>query len=224
MNVKSVEKENGNAKIVVAIAKDTFENGLNKAYLKNRKHIAIPGFRKGKAPRKVIEGMYGAEVFFEDAINELFPEIYEKAVVEQKLNAVGMPSVVDLNKEEDGSVVLTIETALYPEVTLGQYKGLEVPKAEVNVTDEEIDAELDRMAERNARISTVDRAAEMGDTLVFDFEGFVDGKPFDGGKAEGYILKLGSHQFIPGFEEALVGVKADEEEDVEALIRDIQAL
>ncbi len=215
MNVKSVEKENGNAKIVVAIAKDTFENGLNKAYLKNRKHIAIPGFRKGKAPRKVIEGMYGAEVFFEDAINELFPEIYEKAVVEQKLNAVGMPSVVDLNKEEDGTVVLTIETALYPEVTLGQYKGLEVPKAEVNVTDEEIDAELDRMAERNARISTVDRAAEMGDTLVFDFEGFVDGKPFDGGKAEGYILKLGSHQFIPGFEEALVGVKADEEKDVE---------
>ena len=136
MNVKSVEKENGNAKIVIAIAKDTFENGLNKAYLKNRKHIAIPGFRKGKAPRKVIEGMYGAEVFFEDAINELFPEIYEKAVVEQKLNAVGMPSVADLNKEEDGTVVLTIETALYPEVTLGQYKGLEVPKAEVNVTDE----------------------------------------------------------------------------------------
>lgn len=215
MNVKSVEKENGNAKIVVAIEKETFENGLNKAYLKNRKHIAIPGFRKGKAPRKVIEGMYGAEVFFEDAVNELFPEIYEKAVVEQKLNAVGMPSVVDLNKEEDGTVVLTIETALYPEVTLGQYKGLEVPKAEVTVTDEEVAAELDRLADRNARITTVERPAAMGDTLVFDFEGFVDGKPFDGGKAENYSLKLGSNQFIPGFEDALVGVSAGEEKDVE---------
>ena len=214
MNVKSVEKENGNAKIVIAIAKDTFENGLNKAYLKNRKHIAIPGFRKGKAPRKVIEGMYGAEVFFEDAINELFPEIYEKAVVEQKLNAVGMPSVADLNKEEDGTVVLTIETALYPEVTLGQYKGLEVPKAEVNVTDEEIAAELDRMADRNARISTVDRAAEMGDTLVFDFEGFVDGKPFEGGKAEDYSLEIGSGMFIPGFEDQLVGMEAEKDGEV----------
>lgn len=214
MNVKSVEKENGTAKIVVEIDKDLFESGLNKAYLKNRKNILIPGFRKGKAPRKVIEGMYGATVFYEDAVNELFPEIYTKAVTEQEVKAVGMPSVSDMDVKEDGTVVLTVETALYPEVTLGQYKGIEVPKAEAVVTDEEVEAEIDRMAERNARITTVERPAAEGDTLLFDFEGFVDGKPFDGGKAENYTLKLGSHQFIPGFEEALVGVSAGEEKDV----------
>ena len=214
MNVKSVEKENGTAKIVVEIDKDLFESGLNKAYLKNRKNILIPGFRKGKAPRKVIEGMYGATVFYEDAVNELFPEIYTKAVTEQEVKAVGMPSVSDMDVKEDGTVVLTVETALYPEVTLGQYKGIEVPKAEAVVTDEEVEAEVDRMAERNARITTVERPAAEGDTLLFDFEGFVDGKPFDGGKAENYTLKLGSHQFIPGFEEALVGVSAGEEKDV----------
>ena len=215
MNVKSVEKENGKAKIVVEIEKDVFESGLNKAYLKNRKSILIPGYRKGKAPRKVIEGMYGASVFYEDAINELFPEVYTKAVEEQQIKAVGMPSVSGMDVQDDGSVVLTVETELYPEVTLGQYKGLEVPKAEAAVTDEEVEAELDRLAERNARITTVDRPAAEGDTVILDFEGFENGKPFQGGKAEGYTLKLGSHQFIPGFEEALVGVSAGEEKDVE---------
>ncbi len=214
MNVKSVEKENGKAKIVVEIDKDLFESGLNKAYLKNRKSILIPGFRKGKAPRKVIEGMYGASVFYEDAINELFPEVYTKAVEEQQLRAVGMPSVSDMDVQDDGSVVLTVETELYPEVTLGQYKGLEVPKSEAVVTDEEVEAEVDRLAERNARITTVERPAAEGDTVVLDFEGFENGKPFQGGKAENYTLKLGSHQFIPGFEEALVGVSAGEEKEV----------
>ena len=214
MNVKSVEKENGKAKVVVEIDKPEFEQALNKAYAKCRKDIMLPGFRKGKAPRKMVESMYGATVFYEDAVNEIFPEIYTTAIVDQQLKAVGSPSVSNMDTPDEGGVVLTIETELYPEVTLGQYKGLEVPKREVKVEESEVDAELSRMAERNARIETVDRAAQMGDTVVIDFEGFEGGKPFQGGKAEDYSLTLGSGSFIPGFEEALVGAVAGEERDV----------
>ena len=214
MNVKSVENEKGSAKVVVEIEKPEFENALNKAYAKCKKSIMIPGFRKGKAPRKMVEAMYGATVFYEDAVNEIFPEIYVKAIVDQKLKAVGTPSVADMDTDENGNVVLTVVTELYPEVTLGEYKGIEVPKAAVSVSKAEVDAEVERMAERNARIETVDRAAKDGDTLVLDFEGFVDGKPFEGGKAEKYTLKLGSKSFIPGFEDALVGAVAGEERDV----------
>ena len=214
MNVKSVEKENGKAKVVVEIDKPECEQALNKAYAKCRKDIMLPGFRKGKAPRKMVESMYGATVFYEDAVNEIFPEIYTTAIVDQQLKAVGSPSVSNMDTPDEGGVVLTIETELYPEVTLGQYKGIEVPKREVKVEDSEVDAELSRMAERNARIETVDRAAQMGDTVVIDFEGFEGGKPFQGGKAEDYSLTLGSGSFIPGFEEALVGAVAGEERDV----------
>ena len=214
MNVKSVEKENGKAKVVVEIDKSEFEQALNKAYAKCRKDIMLPGFRKGKAPRKMVESMYGATVFYEDAVNEIFPEIYTTAIVDQQLKAVGSPSVSNMDTPDEGGVVLTIETELYPEVTLGQYKGIEVPKREVKVEESEVDAELSRMAERNARIETVDRAAQMGDTVVIDFEGFEGGKPFQGGKAEDYSLTLGSGSFIPGFEEALVGAVAGEERDV----------
>ena len=214
MNVKSVEKENGKAKVVVEIDKAEFEQALNKAYAKCRKDIMLPGFRKGKAPRKMVESMYGATVFYEDAVNEIFPDIYTKAIVEQELKAVGSPSVSNMDTPDEGGVVLTIETELYPEVTLGQYKGLEVPKHEVKVEESEVDAEVGRMAERNARIETVDRAAANGDTVVIDFEGFVDDKPFQGGKAEDYSLTLGSGSFIPGFEDALVGAVAGEERDV----------
>ena len=214
MNVKSVEKENGKAKVVFEIDKPEFEQALNKAYAKCRKDIMLPGFRKGKAPRKMVESMYGATVFYEDAVNEIFPEIYTTAIVDQQLKAVGSPSVSNMDTPDEGGVVLTIETELYPEVTLGQYKGIEVPKREVKVEDSEVDAELSRMAERNARIETVDRAAQMGDTVVIDFEGFEGGKPFQGGKAEDYSLTLGSGSFIPGFEEALVGAVAGEERDV----------
>ena len=214
MNVKSVEKENGKAKVVVEIDKAEFEQVLNKAYAKCRKDIMLPGFRKGKAPRKMVESMYGATVFYEDAVNEIFPDIYTKAIVEQELKAVGSPSVSNMDTPDEGGVVLTIETELYPEVTLGQYKGLEVPKREVKVEESEVDAEVNRMAERNARIETVDRAAANGDTVVIDFEGFVDDKPFQGGKAEDYSLTLGSGSFIPGFEDALVGAVAGEERDV----------
>lgn len=214
MNVKSVEKENGKAKVVVEIDKPEFEQALNKAYAKCRKDIMLPGFRKGKAPRKMVESMYGATVFYEDAVNEIFPEIYTTAIVDQHLKAVGSPSVSNMDTPDEGGVVLTIETELYPEVTLGQYKGIEVPKREVKVEESEVDAEVNRMAERNARIETVDRAAQMGDTVVIDFEGFEGGKPFQGGKAEDYSLTLGSGSFIPGFEEALVGAVAGEERDV----------
>ena len=214
MNVKSVEKENGKAKVVVEIDKAEFEQALNKAYAKCRKDIMLPGFRKGKAPRKMVESMYGATVFYEDAVNEIFPDIYTKAIVEQELKAVGSPSVSNMDTPDEGGVVLTIETELYPEVTLGQYKGLEVPKHEVKVEESEVDAEVNRMAERNARIETVDRAAANGDTVVIDFEGFVDDQPFQGGKAEDYSLTLGSGSFIPGFEDALVGAVAGEERDV----------
>ena len=214
MKVNSVEKNGNQATVVVEIDKELMETGVNKAYMKARKDIMVPGFRKGKAPRKMVEAMYGATVFYEDAVNEIFPEIYVKAVVEQKLKAVGTPSVADMDTDENGNVVLTVVTELYPEVTLGEYKGIEVPKEAVSVSKAEVDAEIDRMAERNARIETVERAAQEGDSVVLDFEGFVDGKAFEGGKAEGYTLKLGSKSFIPGFEEALVGAAAGEERDV----------
>ena len=214
MNVKNVEKENGSAKVTVEIAKDEFQTALDKAYAKIRKDIMIPGFRKGKAPRKFVERMYGSQVFYEDAVNEIFPEIYEAAIVKQELKAVGQPSVTDMQTPEDGSVVLTVSTELYPEVTLGEYKGIEVPKETVSISKAEVDAELGRMQDRNARIETVDREAKTGDTVILDFEGFVDGKPFDGGKAEGYTLTLGSSAFIPGFEDQIVGHSAGEEFDV----------
>ena len=214
MIVKSVEKENGKATLAVEIEKDQFEPALNRAYLKNRGRIQVPGFRKGKAPRKVIEGMYGASVFYEDAIDELFPDVYEKAVTDNEHKTVGRTNKTEMERTGDRGVTLNNEIELYPEVKLGQYLELEVPKAEAKVKDEEVEAELARLAERNARIVTVDRPADVGDSLLFDFEGFVDGKSFEGGKAENYTLKLGSGQFIPGFEEALAGVSAGEERDV----------
>ncbi len=214
MIVKSVEKENGKARLEIEIEREQFEASLDQVYRKNRGRISVPGFRKGKAPRRVIEGMYGAGVFYEEAVDGLFPEIYEKALNENEIKAVGRPSLTGMQRSEDGGMVLTIETELYPEVKLGQYLGLEVPKAEAGVKDEEIEAELKRLVERNARITTVERPAAEGDLVMLDFEGFEGGKPFEGGKAENYSLKLGSHQFIPGFEEALVGVSAGEERDV----------
>ena len=214
MNVKNVEKENGSAKVTVEIAKDEFQTALDKAYAKIRKDIMIPGFRKGKAPRKFVERIYGSQVFYEDAVSEIFPDIYEAAIIKQELKAVGQPSVTDMQTPEDGSVVLTVSTELYPEVTLGEYKGIEVAKKAVSVGKADVDAELNRMAERNSRIETVEREAKNGDTVVIDFEGFVDGKAFEGGKAEKYNLHLGTGAFIPGFEDQLVGLKAGDEKDV----------
>ena len=215
MNIKSNERNGNQATIIVEIDKELMESGVQKAYLKARKNIMIPGFRKGKAPRKMIEAMYGAHVFYEDGLEEIFPEVYEYAVIKQDVKAVGRPSLTDMDISEEGIVTITLTTAVYPEVTLGDYKGLEIEKAEATVTDEQVQAELDRMAQNVASTETVERAAEMGDTANIDFEGFDNGVPFDGGKGENFDLKLGSGSFVPGFEEQVVGMSAGEEKDID---------
>ena len=216
MNVKSVERNGNQATVVVEIDKDLMETGVNKAYMKARKSIMIPGFRKGKAPRKMIEAMYGAHVFYEDGLEEIFPEIYEFAIANQDgFKAVGRPSLTDMQIADDNTVTLTLTTDVYPEVTLGQYKGLEVEKAEPTVTDAQVQAELDAMAKNVASTENVDRPAEMGDTANIDFEGFDNGVPFEGGKGENFDLTLGSHSFVPGFEEQIVGMSAGEEKDID---------
>ncbi len=215
MNVKSTEKKGNEVTVVVEVDKELMESGVNKAYMKARKNIQIPGFRKGKAPRKMIEAMYGAHVFYDDGLEEIFPEVYDFAVLKQELKAIGRPSLTDMQIADDGSVTLTLTTEVYPEVTLGQYKGLEVEKAQVSVSDEQVSAELNRMAENVATTETVDRPAEMGDTANIDFEGFDNGVPFEGGKGENFDLKLGSGQFVPGFEEQIVGMSSGEEKDID---------
>ena len=214
MNVKSIEKNGNQATIVVEIDKELMEKGVNAAYMKARKQIMIPGFRKGKAPRKMIEAMYGAHVFYEDGLEEIFPEVYQFAVIEQDVKAIGRPSLTDMDINDENIVTLTLTTEVYPEVTLGQYKGLEIEQAPAEVTDAQVEAELNRMAQNVASTETVEKAAEMGDTANIDFEGFDNGVPFDGGKGENFDLKLGSGQFVPGFEEQVVGMTAGEEKDI----------
>ena len=214
MNVKSIEKKGNEATVVVEIDKELMESGVNKAYMKARKNIQIPGFRKGKAPRKMIEAMYGAHVFYEDGLEEIFPEVYDFAIAKQEFKAIGRSNLTDMQIGDDGVVTLTLTTEVYPEVTLGQYKGLEVEKAEVTVSDAQVQAELDRMAQNVASTENVERAAEMGDTANIDFEGFDNGVPFDGGKGTDFDLKLGSGQFVPGFEEQVVGMNVGEEKDI----------
>ena len=215
MNVKSIERKGNEATVVVEIDKELMESGVNKAYMKARKSIQLPGFRKGKAPRKMIEAMYGAHVFYEDGLEEIFPEIYDFAIAKQDFKAIGRPNLTDMQIGDDNIVTLTLTTEVYPEVTLGQYKGLEVEKEEVNVTDEQVQAELDRMAQNVASTETVERPAKMGDTANIDFEGFDNGVPFEGGKGDNFDLKLGSGQFVPGFEEQIVGMSAGEEKDID---------
>ncbi len=215
MNVKSMEKQSNKATIVVEIEKELMATATKKAYLKSRKSIQLPGFRKGKAPQKMIEAMYGAHIFYEDGLEEIFPQIYQFAVSDQQLPAVGQPSLTDMQIGDDGSVTVTLTTELYPEVTLGQYKGLEVEKAEASVTDAQVQGELDKMAQNVAVTETVERPAQMDDTVVIDFEGFDNGVSFEGGKGTDYSLKLGSKSFVPGFEEQIVGMSAGEEKDID---------
>ena len=216
MKVNSVEKNGNKATVVVEIDKELMESGVNKAYLRARKNIMVPGFRKGKATRKMIESMYGAHVFYEDGLEEIFPEIYDFAIAHQEgFKAVGRPNLTDMQISDDNIVTLTLTTEIYPEVTLGQYKGLEVEKAQVTVTDEQVQAELDQMAQNVAAIETVDGPAKLGDTANIDFEGFDNGVPFEGGKGENHDLKLGSGSFVPGFEEQIVGMSAGEEKDID---------
>lgn len=215
MIVKNIEKKEHNlVNFTVEIDPKEFDSAVNRAYLKNKKSIYVPGFRKGKAPRMVVEGYYGADVFYEDALESLYPLAYELAVNEDKFKPVGRPTVADVNIGDDKTVTITFESAEYPEVTLGQYRGLEAVKTVQPVTDDEINADIDRMRERNARMITVDRPAENGDIAVIDYEGFDDGKPFEGGKGEDHQLTLGSGSFIPGFEEQVVGMSAGEEKEI----------
>ncbi len=216
MTVKNVEKkENNTATFQVETDAAEFEAAVNGAYLKNKSSIYIPGFRKGKAPRAVVEGMYGHEVFYQDAMDELAPKAFDQGLKESQLRIVGAPAISDVKVSDERTVEYTFEVTLYPEVTLGQYKGLSAQKDEVKVTDEEVDKELEAARKRNARILTVDdREAQMGDTANIDFDGYLNGERFDGGKAEGYDLELGSGSFVPGFEEQIVGMKIGEEKDI----------
>ena len=217
MILKNVEnKENKTATFQVESDAAEFESAVNGAYLKNKASINIPGFRKGKAPRAVVEGMYGAEVFYQDAMDELAPKAFEFGLDESKLRMVGTPSIIDVNVTDDRTASYTFEVTLYPEVTLGQYKGLEAERKDESVSDEDVDNELNSVRKRNARMIDIDdRAAEMGDTVNIDFDGYLDGERFDGGKAEGYSLELGSNSFVPGFEDQIVGMKIGEEKDID---------
>ncbi len=215
MLVQNLEKETKRAVLTVEVTREDLEPAIEKVYQKARKEITVPNFRKGKAPRRMIETYYGKHVFYEDALDEIFPEIYKNCVLTQDIEVVGRPMVTAMSVNENDGVVLTIAVDLYPEVTLGEYKGIEVEKAEATVSADEVEAEIDRMANNAASVTVVERAAQMGDTAVIDFEGFKDGVAFEGGKGEKFELKLGSGSFIPGFEEQVVGMVAGEEKDLD---------
>ncbi len=214
MSLQVEKLEKNMAKLTIEVPAEELEAAIEQAYQKNKGRIQIPGFRKGKVPRKLIEQMYGKSFFYEDAANALIPEAYEKAVEECTETIVSSPKI-DVTQIEAGKpFIFTAEVALKPDVTLGQYKGVEVPAADTAVTDEEVDADLNQQRENNSRMVTVDRAVEDGDIAVIDYEGSVDGVAFEGGKGENYSLAIGSHSFIDNFEEQLIGKKAGEEVDV----------
>ena len=207
--------EKNKAKLTIEVSAEDLDKAMQNAYQKAKGRISIPGFRKGKAPRKMIEQMYGKGVFLEDAVNALIPEHYSKALAECELEIVSQPTI-DITQAEPGKAfIFTAEVAVKPEVTLGDYKGVEVPKTEITVTDEDVEAELKKEQEKNSRTVTVeDRGAENGDITTIDFEGFVDGIAFEGGKGENHPLEIGSHSFIDTFEDQLVGHNAGDEVEV----------
>ena len=216
MIVKNVEKKEDNT-LTFQVESDAaeFEAAVNAAYMKNKHSINIPGFRKGKAPRAVVEGMYGAEVFYQDAMDELAPKAFEQGVTENDVKFVGAPSIVDVNVTDDKTVAYTFSVTLYPEVTLGQYKGLSAERYPAEVDEDEIGYELEAARKRNSRKVDVEREAQMGDVANIDFDGYLNGERFDGGKAEAYDLELGSGSFVPGFEEQIVGMNIGDEKDID---------
>ena len=217
MNVKSVEKlEKSQVAVTVEVTAEEFEAAVQKAYLKMRNKISVPGFRPGKAPRKMIEKLYGEGVFYSDAVDAALPDAYTQAIGSSGLDVVGYPEVeiVDDQIGKDGFTFKAI-VAVYPEVELGQYKGVSAVKEEAKVTADDVKERLNQMAEREARLVSVDRKVKKGDTAVIDFEGFDNGVAFEGGKGDNFDLKLGSGQFVPGFEEQIVGMSAGEEKDID---------
>ena len=216
MSIKVENTENKNElKLEFTIEAAKFDEAIKKVYAKSAKYFNIPGFRKGKAPMNIVEKYYGDEIFYEDAFNEVVPEVYEKELKENNIEAVSHPDidVKQIGKGQD--LIFTAVVQTKPEVKLGKYKGIELKKVEYNVSDADVDHELGHMQEKNARLVSVeDRAVENGDITVIDFEGFVDGKAFEGGKAENHELTIGSNTFIPGFEEQIIGMKIDEEKDI----------
>lgn len=215
MNVKNCEnQEKSTVALTVEVSAEEFEAAIVKAYQKMRRKINVPGFRPGKAPRKIIEGMYGAEVFYEEAVNIAMPDAYEAAVADKKLNVVGYPHVELEGEITKEGFTFKAGVPIYPDVKLGEYKGLKAPKAAVKVTAADVDDRLKEMADRNTRLVSAEREAKNGDVAIIDFEGFLGGKPFDGGKGENHSLELGSGSFVPGFEEQVVGMKAGDEKDI----------
>lgn len=215
MSVQVEKLEKSMAKLTITVEAAKFDAAVDSAYQKNKGKIALPGFRKGKAPRAMIEKMYGTGVFYEDAANELIPEAYETAAKESELEIVAQPEIEVTQMEKGTDFIFTATVAIKPEVTLGDYKGIEVEKKEAEVSEEEITAEIDKAREANSRLITIeDRATEDGDTVIIDFDGYVDGKQFEGGYAEDYTLVLGSHSFIDNFEDQLVGKNFGEDVEV----------
>ena len=225
MSVQVEKLEKNMAKLTIEVSAEEFGKAMQKAYQKQKNHISLPGFRKGKAPMAMIEKMYGPQVFYEDAANILMPEAYANAADESGLDIVSQPDIEVTQIEKGKTFIFTAEVAVKPEVVLGGYKGVEVEKKTVEVTDEEIQAELLKEQEKNSRITAVEgRAVENGDLVVLDFEGFVDGEAFQGGKGEQYPLTIGSGAFIPGFEEQLIGAEVDKEVEVNVIFpEDYQA-
>jgi trigger factor len=210
-----VMEEKNMMKLVIETTAEEFEKGLNEAYNKNKNKITIPGFRKGKAPRKMIEKLYGAEIFYEDAANAIIPEAYAQAAEESKLEIVSQPKIEVVELEQGKPFVFSAAVAVKPEVELGQYKGVEVTKVETEVTDEDVANELKKIQEQNSRtISVAERAVKDGDMTVIDFEGFVDGEAFEGGKGENYPLTIGSHSFIDNFEDQIIGMNIGDEKEI----------
>ena len=216
MSVQVEKMEHNMAKLTIEVSAEELEKAIEGAYHKNKNKINIPGFRKGKAPRKMIEKMYGAAVFYEDAANAIIPDAYEKEVSALDLEIVSRP-VIDVVQIESGKpFIFTAEVAVKPEVTLGKYNGVKIDKIDVEVTDEEVEAEIKREREKDSRtVEVTDRAVQNGDIATLDFEGFVDGVAFEGGKGTDYPLTIGSGSFIPGFEEKLIGAEIGKEVDVE---------
>ena len=215
MNCKVEKTKNANeVKMEITIEAEKFENAIKKVYFKNAKYFNIPGFRKGKAPQNIVEKYYGKEIFYEDAFNEIAGEEYEKAIEESKVEVVGRPQIDIVKMEKGQDLVFTAIVATKPEVELGKYKGIEIEKKEYNVEESDIDNNLKQMQEKNARVISVETPVENGNIAVIDFEGFVDGKAFEGGKGENYSLEIGSGSFIPGFEDQVIGMKIDEEKDI----------